>query len=135
MADAKEKHKNLFMSWIDIKKAYDSVPHDWILFCLKSYGVHPKIIEFLQHAMGLWSTKLTINNQVLGNVLINRGIFQGDSLSPLLFVMCLAPLSDILTDTQKGYHISNSATVINHLVYMDDLKLYGRSRAVLSENC
>ena len=28
-----------------------------------------------------------------------------------------------------GYHLSNPATVVNHLVYMDDLKLYGRSQA------
>ena len=45
MTDAKQRHKNLFMSWVDTKKAYDSVPHDWILFCLESFGVHPKIIS------------------------------------------------------------------------------------------
>jgi len=72
MTDAKQRHKNLFMSWIDIKKAYDSVPHDWILYCLESFGVHLKIINFLQGVMGLWSTKLTVNNQLLGNVSIAR---------------------------------------------------------------
>ena len=37
--------------------------------------------------------------------------------------MCLAPLSDILNRTGKGFHISGSSPVVSHLVYMDDLKL------------
>ena len=105
MTDAKRGHKNLFISWVDLRKAYDSVPHDWTLFCLKSYGVYPKIIDYLQSAMKLWSTTLTVNNVSFGKVHINRGIFQGGSLSPLLFIMCLAPLSDILNCTGKGFHI------------------------------
>ena len=36
----------------------------------------------------LWKTIVTLNGQPLGGVNIQRGIFQGDSLSPLLFVMC-----------------------------------------------
>jgi len=34
----------------------------------------------------------------------------------------------ILDQSSKGYKISNSSTRINHLVYMDDFKLYGRSK-------
>jgi len=82
-------------------------------FCLKSFGVHAKIIKFLQNAMGLWATKLTVNdNLVLDTVPIHRGIFQGDSLSPLLFIMYLAPFSDILTGTKKGYHLSQPQLLI-----------------------
>ena len=43
--------------------------------------------------------------------------------------MCLTPLSDILNRTGKGFHISSSPSVVSHLVYMDDLKLYGRYQA------
>ena len=35
--DAKKKKKNLSTAWIDYKKAFDSVPHDWILKCLEMY--------------------------------------------------------------------------------------------------
>ena len=128
MSEAKRRRKNLYMAWLDVKKAYDSVPHDWILYCLKLFGVHDKIVKFLECAMSQWRTVLTANNEVLGQVDIKRGIFQGDSLSPLLFIMCLAPLSLILDRSSKGYLFSNSSTVINHLVYMDDIKLYGRSQ-------
>jgi len=64
-----------------------------------------------------WSTLLTVNGTSLGKVAIKCGIFQGDSLSPLLFIISLAPLSMILEQSSKGYKISNSTTRINHLVY------------------
>ena len=49
-----------------------------------------------------WSTLLTVNGVSLGKIAIKCGIFQGDSLSPLLFIMSLAPLSMILDQSSKG---------------------------------
>ena len=115
------------MSWIDVRKAYDSVPHDWTLFCLKSYGVHPKIIDFLQSAMKLWSTILTVNNVSLGKFILTVEYSRVIACHHFyLAIMCLAPLSDIVNCTGKGFHISGLSPVVSHLVYMDDLKLYGR---------
>jgi len=127
MEDARRRHRNLFMAWLDVKKASDSVPHDWILHYLRLFGVHEKAVTFLESAMCHWSTLLTVNGMSLGKIAINCGIFQGDSLSPLLFIMSLAPLSMILDPSSKGYRISNSTTRMNHLDYMDDVKLYGKS--------
>ena len=43
----------------------------------------------------------------------------------MLFIVCLAPLIRIL---EEGLSILNTSTVINHLIYMDDVKLFGRSQ-------
>jgi len=48
------------------------------------------------------------------------GIFQGDSLSPLLFCICLIPLTEHLNSLNKGYEEHTTKTKISH---MDDLKL------------
>ena len=61
-----------------------------------------------------------------GPISIKRGIFQGDSLSPLLFTMSLNPLSKELQKTGYGYQVDEQ-TKINCLFYVDDLKLYGTS--------
>ena len=47
MHEAKQK-KNLHMAWTDLRKAYNSVPYDWILYCLNKFGVHPKVVEFFR---------------------------------------------------------------------------------------
>ena len=54
-------------------------------------------------------------------------IFQGDSLSPLLFVLCMVPLSFVLKRSNDGYEWFGSGSKINHLLFMDDLKLFGKS--------
>ena len=54
---------------------------------------------------------------------IRRGIFQGDSLSPILFVLCLIPLSALLNGMGDGYKLGKYHGKINHLLFMDDLKL------------
>ena len=75
---------------------------------------------------------LTSKNEVLGEVEIKRGIFQGDTLSPLLFVIVLIPLSMILREMQCGYQLTKDGKTINHLLFMDDLKLYGKTERELN---
>ena len=70
---------------------------------------------------------LCSENSELGEVEIKRGIFQGDSLSPLVFVLALIQLSLILRKTKAAYEFSESKEKINHLLFMDDLKLYSQS--------
>ena len=43
-----------------------------------------------------WKTILTSGGKALGQVDIRRGIFQGDSLSPLLFIVIMLPLTLVL---------------------------------------
>ena len=74
------------MVWIDYKKAYDMVPHWWIIKCLDLFGVAENIKSFLVNSMEKWKVMLCSRNFELGEVQIKRGIFKGDSLSPLFFV-------------------------------------------------
>ena len=126
----KKRKKNLSTAWIDYKKAFDSLPHSWILKCLQMYKIHPVLITFIEESMSQWKTNMTLVHKegVLetGPIRIKRGIFQGDSLSPLLFTMSLNPLSKELQKTGYGYQLDEQ-TKINHLFYVDDLKLYGTS--------
>ena len=67
---------------------------------------------------------LTANNEVFGEV-INWGIFQGDSLSPFIFVIAMTPLSILLRRERLGYFIVDGGLSVNHLLFMDNQKLLG----------
>ena len=95
--------------------------------CLNSLGVADNIRSLLVNSMGKWKVMLCSGNSELGKVEIKRGIFQGDSLSTLVFVLALISLSLILRKTKAAYEFSERKEKINHILFMDDLKLYSRS--------
>ena len=51
LVDCKRKHKNLAMVWVDYKKAYDMVPHSWIVECLKLTQAAENVINFVERSM------------------------------------------------------------------------------------
>ena len=99
------------------------------------YKIDYKIIKFLEHSMGNWNTNLILNHtngsEVSSLIQIQRGIFQGDSLSPLLFCISLFPLSRLINMHKYGYECQKK--VFNHLFYMDDLKLFAKNDQELGE--
>ena len=107
------------------------IPHSWIIRCLEIFKVADNIKEFIKKSMSHWETELTSGGQSLGKIKIQRGIFHGDSLSPLLFVICLILSSLILRTVQSGLEFRKSGPSINHLLYMDDVKLFGKTEKQL----
>ena len=51
LENCKKRKKNLSTAWIDYKRAFDSVPHSWILKCLQMYKIHPVLITFVEESM------------------------------------------------------------------------------------
>ena len=127
LSDARRKHKNLYIAWIDFRMAYDCVPHDWILKSLQLFGVHQNICLAIATSMKYWRTTLTCGGTTFGDVIIQQEIFQGDSLSSLLFVLALMPLTFLFHKTGKGYSLQDCLSKVNHLLYLDDIKLYAKS--------
>ena len=72
------------------------------------------------------------------DVRIKRGIYQGDSLSPLFFCLTLDPLSKLLMHQDIGYNIGKvrgleAARKITSHLFMDDIKLYADSEKHLQK--
>ena len=127
LRNCKRRKTNLSMAWIDFKKAYDMVPHSWILESMRILGVATNIIELVEKSMPSWKTNLFSDGKLLGSVKIKRGIFQGDSFSPLMFIIALIPITHVLRSTKMGYQIEKDGPSLNHTLFMDDLKLFGKS--------
>ena len=75
--------------------------------------------------------ELTAGGRSLAETKIQREIFQGDALSPLLFIIAMMPLNHILRKCTAGYKLSISQEKINHLRYMDGIKLFAKNEKEL----
>ena len=95
----------------------------WILQYLK------KVADNIRNVIetSIKNVELISGRERLGEVKINRVIFQGNSLLPTLFAITLIPLSILLRDMKAGYMIGEFSGKISHLFLMNYLKLYGKT--------
>ena len=56
MSEVKKKRRNIFTAWLDYKKVFDSVPHEWQLYALKLAKVPAQLIEAIKHLTNQWGT-------------------------------------------------------------------------------
>jgi hypothetical protein len=109
------------MVWIVYQKAFDRVPHSWIIKSLELIGINNKVIAFTKKAMTYWRTRmrLHVENELIGteDIKIQCGIFQGDSLSPFLFCICLIPLTEQLIRLNTKYEEHITKTKISLIVH------------------
>ena len=131
----KIKEFNLKSSWIDIKKAFDSVSHKCLIKILTDLKVPKYLLEFITNSMNRWSLRLHKGKEELTKVKLECGIPQGDSLSPLLFVIMLEPLSRYLINFHEKVSTETESKIFrtNHLLFIDDLKLISESSEVLEK--
>ena len=85
--NCKRRKSNLNMTWVNIRKTNDMVSHSWMIKSIQLVGAAKNIVNLPKESLENWKTNLICSNTDLGAVKINRGIFQGDSLSPVLFVV------------------------------------------------
>ena len=52
--DCRKRHTNLEMTWFDYKKAYEMVPHSWILESLELVQLSDNILEFANRVDLMW---------------------------------------------------------------------------------
>ena len=74
LSDAKKGNRTLSMCWIDFQKAFDMVPHSWLIKVLRTYGVADNLTKFIAKSMESWNVSLFHDMKKLCNIPIRRGI-------------------------------------------------------------
>ena len=109
--------------FIDFEKAFDSVEWDFLFKCLEAFNFGSDFLHWIKTFY-----KNVQNNGTASNYFpLERGVRQGDPLSPYLFIVVVETLAIAIRQNQdiKGISIENEETKI--LQYADD------TTAVLSD--
>ena len=91
------------------------------------YKISDEEINLIEKTMKTWRVKLTAGGRSLVEANIKRGIFQGDALSAVQFLIAMMTFNHILRKCTAVYTLSRSQEKINHLRFMDKIELYAKN--------
>nr|XP_048336943.1 uncharacterized protein LOC107411956 [Ziziphus jujuba var. spinosa] len=128
----KKKGQGLVAFKIDMQKAYDRVDWGVLTRILSKLGFSHKINGLILRCISTESVELLLNGSVCGKVNMERGIRQGDPLSPFLFIIYSELLSRMLQKLERegkihGVKIGRTNPAISHLLFTDDILLFCRA--------
>ena len=120
--DAKSKNRTCHITFFDLEDAFGSVPHSLIDHTLERNFVPPVIRKYL-HNLYSHSTAVVESKPWRSDPFkFNRGVFQGDPISPVIFLLVFNPiLQELQRNSHKGYKLGDTSIVT--LPYADDFCL------------
>ena len=131
LKDAKLHNRDLHITLLDIKSAFNSVDHDCLFRILQALGIPQDVLDIIIDLHHGASTCISTNHGKTAPVSLRRGTIQGDSLSPLLFILFLEPLVRWLQVNDRGYRCMSASSTCPHyanvLAAADDLALMSGS--------
>ena len=140
----------LFMAFVDLRKAYDSVPRDTLWRILRVYGVHTKLIELLMDLHTGTQAAVRMCGVVSEWFDVHGGVRQGCVIAPLLFNIYMDfVVRQAMAQMPEGcgvklaYHADGklkrdaggsggSLELLSVLLYADDMVLLSPSREELT---
>ena len=92
-------------------------------------------IELIRACVCTTSIGVSINEDVDGHFRPERGLQQGCSLSPYVFIIYIKDLSSLLCQGEnkgvfRGMKLNSSACTVLHLMFADDLMIFGEASAI-----
>ena len=124
LSDAKIFGNDIYLMYVDFSSAFNTIDHDKLLIIMHDLGFPIDCIEAVKDLYTDAETEFILPNGNTAPIKIERGTIQGDSLSPLLFLIFLEPLLRWLHSGGRGYPMSSlrtEGTKISSLAYADDL--------------
>ncbi|XP_074313971.1 uncharacterized protein LOC141649174 [Silene latifolia] len=118
---------------MDLQKAYDTIEWAFLDDMLQALNFPEQFREWIMQCVTTTTYSLNLNGNVFGFFKGQRGLRQGDPLSPLLFTICMEYLSRLLAYTTEGssfkYHPLCKPLKLTHLMFADDLLLFCKGEA------
>lgn len=117
---ARKHCKSLHMAFVDLRKAFDSVDHNYLWNACAMKGLPPSFLDYIIRFYNSTGTFLMWKGRSLAHLFPGRGVRQGDPLSSTLFNIVIESILRDL-DPQIGFDLPDLR--LSHLAYADDVNL------------
>ena len=114
---------------IDFEKAFDSLDHRFLLKVLRTFNFGPSCIQWIHTFYSNVSSCVINNGFATSHFSVDRGVRQGDPLSPLLFILSLEILACSIRQNDKIQGIKIEDEVVKISLFADDMTCVLRNKS------
>ncbi|KAK0584469.1 hypothetical protein LWI29_013775 [Acer saccharum] len=118
---------------LDFEKAYDSVDHGYLDYMMEGMGFGAKWRGWIKECISFSSLFVLMNGRPTPQFGMEKGLRQGDPISPLLFNIVVEDLNGLFLKVSRlglieGERFDDSKVHITHLQFTDDTILFLKPR-------
>ena len=118
---AHEYQLDLCIGFIDYEKTFDSIEHPDLFKALRQIGINEGYVCILEDIYTNATSRIHLDKDVSKVVEINRGVRQGDTLSPKVFTAAMEAIFKKLPLEERGVNIDGEK--LTDLRFADDVAL------------
>jgi len=129
--EATRMKKELLLFKVDFEKAYDSVEFNYLDSVMTNMNFPRLWRKWILECVGTEKASVLVNGSLTDEFPLERGLRQGDPLSPFLFLLAAEGLNVLMTTVERehlfnGYDIGDNVEVrLTHLLFADDTLIIG----------
>jgi hypothetical protein len=120
IAQARKTKSQLHVVFLDLAKAFDTIPHTSIVRALKRKALPGHFIDVVENLYTEATTSISVGGKNTSSMPLTSGVKQGCPLSPILFNLVLDELITLIGD-DNGVDLNDKKIAI--LAFADDLVL------------
>ena len=105
-----DENKQIDNVYLDIKKAFDTIPHERLLLKLEKYGIDGELLSWVKDFLNGRRQRVILNGECSDRKNVTSGVPQGSVLGPVLFIIYVNDMPDSLQNFCK--------------IFADDTKIY-----------